>query len=227
MALTQRLSDVARRFLQSSGTAAPEKPVPDSETGTVRFALPSPFGGQPWISVVMNVSTRHGRYGDRTRVRAQLSTLFPVWQKAAGPLSPPRLESPAGKLVNKLPQRVRDQARRTLSHVSGKKLNTWIDVHSSTLPLNGGAAELASEVVRRLGLVPAEPQEHQTANPNPNLQHWQGRFIRPGGGVAQLNVLHASDLPLPAPLKEGRFNMAASVLTTVEPAENGGEGSGV
>ena len=115
-----------------------------------------------------------------------------------------------------MPKRVREGARWALSRVSARKFRTRIDLHGSNIPLHAGAQALASEVARRLGLASSQSTPHVIQQGGPHLQHWHGRFAQPDGDMAQLTVLHASDLPVRTGRNTQYINLAATILSTFE-----------
>lgn len=224
MALTRQLQNAVRGLWRRERTLSPDTNRPGQERSSVRFSLPSPFTDKPWFTLAMGVSSYHGPHGDRTRLQAHMETYIPIPHRLPSKHTGPAALT-AGRrgdaLLNRLPLRVRERAEQALSRMDSRKISTSIDVHSSNMPLHGGAQALASEVARRLGLVPAESHSNEPDSDEPNVQHWHGRFVQPDGGVSQLSVLHASDLPLRSGRNGQRINMAATVLSTVESGNSG------
>jgi len=193
---------------------------PEQESSSVRISLPNPFNDKPWFTLAMGVTSHHGPHGDRARLQAHLETHIPILHRLPNVRPGHEALMDGGRdnaLINRLPRRVRKRAEQALAHIDSRRISTRIDLHSSNMPLHGGAQALASEVVRRLGLVPAQSDLRQSGDDGPNVQHWNGRFVQPGGGVSQLTVLHASDLPLRSGRNGRHLNLAATVLSTVEP----------
>lgn len=220
MSVTRQLHNAVRALWRRERPTVNTSTLrPEHESGSVRFSLPSPFTDRPWFTLAMGVTSHHGPHGDRTRLQAHLETYLPVvhrWRNARSDWAALTVGGRGQALIERLPGRVRERAEQALSRLDTRKLSTRIEVHSSNMPLHGGAEALASELARRLGLVHAENNHLQPGADEANVQHWHGNFLRPDGGVSQLTVLHASDLPLRSGRNGQRINMAATVLNTVE-----------
>jgi len=88
-------------------------------------------------------------------------------------------------------------------------VQTWMEVHLSTAPLERGAQALLPNVagLARLGITP------QTGPDSPPLQSWQGRM---GDESAQVSLLRLDDGQLPASLRQSlgvrSLQLAAAVV---------------
>ncbi len=216
-ALKYRLSRLAGRGeALSPGTSQPSNAV-------VGLHLPNPYGGRPWLSATVALtSTPHGQ-GDTLRLRAHLDGCVRIPRGIGAAVLPEGANKPrtliargqsvaAGAVrgvVDRLP------AER-LAPLTGRRWRSWIDVQVSTSPLDRGADALVPERLRALcgaGLP-------RVARGEPRIGLWSGPAGGAAGGKASLVLLQLDEDDLPKAGRRGDgqgFNLNASVAQVVEP----------
>ncbi|MES1923902.1 hypothetical protein [Salinisphaera sp. T31B1] len=192
---------------------------------SVRLRLPSPYGGAPWLTATVALTTRPHGQGETLRLRAHLD----------GCLRLPREQgfhhrlSTATDRRRSLVHQGRDVAahlvRRVVDRLPAERLEplasrrwrSWLDIQLSTSPLDAGADALMPERLRGMyggGLPRAGTGE-------PRIGVWSGPAGGPAGGVAQLALLQLDERDFGARGREqGRsgFNLNASIAQLVEPS---------
>ncbi len=92
-----------------------------------------------------------------------------------------------------------------------RDLNTWVEVQSSTAPLDAGAKALLPTQLARLGI---EPKNDQA------VQAWAGELRGAKPGFAQMTLLQLDQRHLPANLKNAfadkPFQLSAAVVNVIE-----------
>lgn len=189
----------------------------------IALQLPNPYGGQPWLSATLALSSTPRGQGGALRLRAHVdSRLRLTPQDGAPALSAVPDDSAsllmrgrrqAARLVRGVLERV--PAER-LAPLSQRRWRSWVDVQVSTAPLDRGADALVPERLRALwgaGLPRSGPGE-------PRVGVWSGPAGGPLGGKASLVWLQvdADDLRRDtAPKGDSGFNLNASIAQLVEP----------
>ncbi|ERJ20533.1 hypothetical protein SSPSH_000643 [Salinisphaera shabanensis E1L3A] len=213
-----RIRRRVRRLIEPNAVAAAPRDT------TVQLRLPSPYGGAPWLTATVAISSTPRGQGEMLRLRAHVD--------GAMRLPPPgaereRLALDAGSrqglirhgrnaaavvarnVIERLPA-------QPLEQLAARRWRTWLDVQLSTAPLDGGAQALMPEPLRGIygdGLP-------RSATGEPRIGVWSGPAGGSAGGIAQLALLQLDERDLGRSRRPGErsaFNLNASVAQVVEP----------
>lgn len=210
--------------------------APRARDARVQLRLPSPYGGQPWVTATVALSSVPHGQGETWRLRAHVDGCLRLPAHAgqrrglphdAGRRSLVRAGRDAAAsmvrgVVDRLP------AER-LAPLTARRWRSWMDVQLSTAPLDAGADALMPKALREVyggGLPRLGPGE-------PRVGVWSGPAGGLAGGIASLALLQLdeSDLRVGASgeRESPRFNLNASIAQLVEPAgdfDSGDSGAG-
>lgn len=198
----------------------------------LQLQLPNPYGGRPWLSATLAVSSVPRGYGQLLRLRAHLD----------GRLSTPRrafdgatLAHEAGDERGWLGQGRRAAASvvrgvierlpaERVAQLGARRWRSWLDVQISTAPLDGGADALMPRALREIygdGLPRLGPNQ-------PRVGIWAGPAGGPNGGIARLAMLQVDEDDVSGATRDPhdeRFNLSLSLAQVVEPVIAGGDES--
>lgn len=207
MRLVRKLKNTVQmaRSGRKAGGAGLAAPEPGRTRITLR--LPSPWDERPWLTLQLGYQRRPAARGEYTRLTTHLETRIPRLQRESGEPTQPATQC--------LGAPDRGTARLPggfLPRLASQRLETDFDLLTSTLPLNGGALELAGQAMRKFGV-----SLQETGGDAPGIRHWHQRYARPDGGRSRLSVVYGSHLPAGLGAGRARFNFAATVFSTLYP----------
>lgn len=190
----------------------------------LQLKLPNPYGGQPWLSATLAVSSVPRGYGRLLHLRAHLD----------GRLSMPQRAFDRASLAHDVPDN-RDwigQGRRAAASVvrgvierlpaervarlGARRWRSWLDVQVSTAPLDGGADALMPRALREIyagGLPRLGPNQ-------PRVGVWSGPAGGPNGGIARLAMIQIDEDDVSGATRDPddeRFNLSLSIAQVIEP----------
>jgi len=223
---------IRQRVRRLAGSGDLVKPSARPRDSRVQLQLPNPYGGRPWLTATVALSSVPHGHGETLRLRAHLDGCMQL----PGVGGPSRTALPASRglrrslvaygrstaasLVRGVVERL--PAER-LQPLTARRWRSWVDVQLSTSPLDAGADALMPEPLRRMydgGLPRAGAGE-------PRIGVWSGPAGGPAGGVAQLALLQLDERDLGGDRQKAGsgFNLNASIAQVMEPAA-GDDGTG-
>jgi hypothetical protein len=192
---------------------------------TVQLRLPSPYGGAPWLTATVAISSTPRGYGETLRLRAHLDGALRLPPPGSARERAALEADTRGGLVRHGRHAAAALARgvidrlpaEPLESLAARRMRSWLDVQLSTSPLDGGAADLMPEPLRRIygGTLP------RAGTGEPRIGVWSGPAGGPAGGVASLALLQLDERDLGRERKPGErsgFNLNASLAQVVEPS---------
>ncbi|GAB3671956.1 hypothetical protein [Salinisphaera aquimarina] len=190
----------------------------------VQLRVPNPYGGAPWLTATVALTTTPHGQGETLRLRAHIDGCMSLpgsqtvherldqGSRDRRSLVRHGRDAAAGlvrRVVDRLP------AER-LAPLTSQRWRSWLDVQLSTSPLDGGADALMPERLRGIygGGLP------QAGTGEPRIGVWSGPAGGPAGGVAQLVMLQLDERDFGSQARAaGRsgFNLNASIAQIFEP----------
>lgn len=190
---------------------------------TIQLRVPSPYGGRPWLTATVALSTTPHGHGETVRVRAHMDGALRLPPSGTTRERLAFEENSGRGLVRHGRDMAAAFARGVVERVPGRQLEliasrrwrSWIDIQMSTSPLDGGADALMPERLRGIyggGLPRAGTGE-------PRIGVWSGPAGGPAGGIAQLAMLQLDERDIGRDRHEAGsgFNFNASIAQVVEP----------
>ncbi len=195
----------------------------------LQFRLPNPYGGKPWITATLALSSTPATQGDTVRIRAHIDSCFQAPAASADRLALAHDSGPeTGRRRRALARHGRilatNAARRGLEYVprpvmrrlAEQRHRRWLDMQISTAPLDAGAAALMPAALKeRYG--DALPRLIQGA---PRVGVWSGPAGGALGGMARLAMVQFDDSDL-APgtdkPRDERFSLNLTIGELIEP----------
>ncbi len=191
--------------------------VKAGQDGELRLEAVLPgLDGQPFVSLQARLGSEHSDDGETTHLQARIETRF-----SALSAGPSRSDTTATALPGPNRSRALGVYQRSLGHplvqralapLAHLRLSQWVDVQTTTRPLDRGAGSLLPERLAEVGAV-----RHRDGPP---LQGWVAELPGPTGGLAQVLTLALDKQDLPEPLRDrlGRqpFHLAATLVQTAE-----------
>lgn len=151
--------------------------------------------------------------GERLRLRAhfKLSLRRRSLPPPASPLPLPALPFRVGKWIER---RMASTLMQTLAApLLDRELNTWVEMQTSTAPLDAGARALLPTQLARLGI---EPKNDQA------VQAWAGELRGAKPGFAQMTLLQLDQRHIPPNLQrvfaDRPFQLSAAIVNVIEDA---------
>ncbi|MDA3919613.1 MAG: hypothetical protein PF501_02850 [Salinisphaera sp.] len=190
--------------------------------------LPNPYGGRPWLSATLAVSSVPRGYGQLLRLSAHVDGCMTLPENAADRAALAHDQRDRPSLVGQ-GSRVAVMAMRQLierlpsermSRLGRRRWRSWLDLQVSTAPLDGGAQALMPRALRALyadGLSRLAPGQ-------PRVGVWSGPAGGPGGGIARLAMIQIDEDDIRRGQRGGdsdRFNLNMSLAQLVEPVVPG------
>lgn len=214
---------IRRRVRRLAG--ADEQAATPRDTA-VQLRVPSPYGGAPWLTATVALSSTPRGQGETVRLRAHFDGALRLPRPGSSSDRRPALEAGdqrgltrygrnvAAALARRVVERLPAQQ---LESLAARRWRSWLDVQLSTSPLDGGAEALMPEPLRGIygGGLP------RSGTGEPRVGVWSGPAGGPAGGVAQLALLQLDerDLGRDRPGNDlPRFNLNASIAQVVEPS---------
>lgn len=214
------------RRLAGSGELMSSSPQP--RASSVQLQLPNPYGGRPWLTAMVALSSVPHGHGETLRLRAHLDGCMrmPLDHRSVYTALPARRglrqslvaygRSVAASVVRGIVDRL---PAEQLQPLTTRRWRSWLDVQLSTSPLDAGADALMPEPLRRMydgGLPRAGAGE-------PRIGVWSGPADGPAGGVAQLALLQLDERDVGRDRHQAGsgFNLNASIAQVIEPAAGG------
>lgn len=190
----------------------------------VLLRLPNPYGGEPWMTATVALSTIPHGQGETLRLRAHIDGCLRLPSATESHERLGMRQSERRSLVRhgrdaaaSLVRRVVDRLpAERLEPLASRRWRSWLDVQLSTSPLDAGAEALMPERLRGIyggGLPRAGTGE-------PRIGVWNGPAGGAAGGVAQLVLLQLDERDFGRARREaGRsgFNLNASIAQVIEP----------
>lgn len=195
----------------------------------LQFRLPNPYGGKPWVTATLALSSTPATQGDTVRVRAHIDSCFyaPAASADRTALAHDSGKDSGGRrraLARHGKTLAANAARRGLEYVprpimrrlAEQRHQRWLDMQISTAPLDAGAAALMPAALKeRYG--DALPRLIQGA---PRVGVWSGPAGGALGGVARLAMVQFDDSDL-APgtdkPRDERFSLNLTIGELIEP----------
>lgn len=158
-----------------------------------------------WLAFDCAITTREDADGEhlrlRSHLRADFSRLLPQTRASArARLSAPaepgtrgralqQLSDRAGRLVGRVLDTALDTAvaRRMLAPLAGQRVESWMDLHGSTAPLDSNTDDMLPRGLARIGVMPDRD--------GPPVQSWAAPTPR---GMAQITTLQIDERHLMA-----------------------------
>ena len=193
---------------------------------TVQLRVPNPYGGKPWLTATVALSSTPRGYGETVRLRAHFDGALKMPTPGS---AREKLAFEAGERSGGLVQFGRNTAAalargvvarvpaRQLESLAARRWRSWLDVQLSTAPLDRGADALMPEPLRGIygGGLP------RAGSGEPRIGVWSGPAGGPAGGVASLAMLQLDERDLGRDRNENGgsgFNLSASMAQVVEPS---------
>ncbi|MES1929442.1 hypothetical protein SADO_09297 [Salinisphaera dokdonensis CL-ES53] len=197
---------------------------------TIQFRVPNPYGGRPWLTATVALSSTPHGYGETVRVRAHMDGALKLPVPGAERERLAHDRDGGGGLVRYGRDAAAALARgvverlpaRHLESIAARRWRSWVDIQMSTSPLDGGADALMPEPLRGMyggGLPRAGTGE-------PRIGVWSGPAGGPAGGVAQLAMLQLDERDIGRDRQKSGtgFNLNASIAQVMEPTLPYGDG---
>lgn len=192
----------------------------------VQLRVPSPYGGAPWLTATVALSSTPRGQGETLRLRAHFDGALRLPRPGSSSDTRPALEAGdqrgltrygrniAAALARRVIERLPAQQ---MENLAAQRWRSWLDVQLSTSPLDGGAEALMPEPLRGIygGGLP------RSGTGEPRIGMWSGPAGGPAGGIAQLGLLQLDERDLGrarAGNDHPRFNLNASIAQVVEPS---------
>ena len=201
----------------------------------LRFTLPNPYGGTPWMTATLAISSTPATQGDTVRIRGHIDSCFhspeqPGDRDALAHETPPA--SGSGRALGRLGKRLAARAakrglkvvpRPLMQRLAEQRRQRWLDMQISTAPLDAGAAALMPAALKaRYG--DSLPRLVQGA---PRVGVWSGPAGGPAGGMARLAMVQFDDSDLAGRQdadKDDRFSLNLTIGELIEPVVHGRRG---
>lgn len=163
----------------------------------------------------MQVQLNSEPHGEGERVRLSAHVRMSLRAAAALPKRPPGRPPLPARVGHWIERRLGSRLMQTLAApFIGRDFNTWIEVQTSTMPLDEGSRALLPERLQALGI---DPRSDRT------VESWAGALPGPRPGFAALTLLKFDKAQLPRELQETLgeepFQLTAAVVNVVEEAE--------
>lgn len=206
-----------RRLARPSGTYPAREARPRNTH--LQLRLPSPYGGKPWVTATLALSSVPRGYGETLRLRVYIDGCIDRTPRGALPHAPanPRSLGECGRRA------AAALARGAVEHwpgppLEGQRWRSWLDIQFSSAPLDAGADALLPEPLRRIypGAAGA-----RAGLGEPRVGVWAGPAGGPAGGIARLAVLQLDERDLGRKRRANTapgFNLNASLAQLIEPA---------
>jgi len=197
---------------------------------SLSLRLPNPYGGRPWLTATLAVSSVPRGYGELMRLRAHLDGCLSMPAQALdrAALAHDQMgrrsllglgRSAAASLVRGAVERL---PAEHIARLGARRWRSWLDIQFSTAPLDGGADALMPKALRDMygdGLPRLGPNQ-------PRVGVWAGPAGGPNGGVARLAMIQIDEEDVRAGERVAdaeRFNLSMSIAQLVEPVVPGGD----
>ncbi len=182
----------------------------NGESLSLSAEIPGRTGPLWQMRLEMNSEPEAG--GERLRLRAH----FKLSLRKALP-SPDNTQTSSGlpaRVGQWIEQRLESPLMQTLAApLLGRDLNTWVEMQTSTAPLDAGAQALLPTQLARLGLSPKNDQA---------VQAWAGELRGAKPGFAQMTLLQLDQRHIPPNLQQvfadRPFQLSAAVVNVIEEA---------
>lgn len=204
----------------------------------LRFTLPNPYGGAPWVTATLAISSTPATQGDTVRIRGHIDSCFhspehpgdrdALAHETATPA--PARGRALGRLGKRLAARAAKRGldyvpRPLMQRLAEQRRQRWLDMQISTAPLDAGAAALMPAALKeRYG--DSLPRLVQGA---PRVGVWSGPAGGPAGGMARLAMVQFDDSDLAGGRdadKDDRFSLNLTIGELIEPViHRGRDGS--
>lgn len=191
---------------------------------SLRFKLPNPYGGQPWLTATLAVSSVPRGYGESLRVRAHLDGCLSMPHRAMDREALAHDAHSNRSLVGQGRRAAASLVRAAIerlpadrvAQLGARRWRSWLDVQISTAPLDGGSDALMPRQLREIyagGLPRLGPNQ-------PRVGVWSGPAGGPNGGIARLAMVQIDEDDVRSGSREPdaeRFNLSMSIAQLVEP----------
>lgn len=194
----------------------------------IQLQLPNPYGGRPWLSATLAVSSVPRGDGELLRLRVHVDGCMSVPARAADRDALAHDDSVRRSLVDQgrratasLVRRVMEQLpAERIAQIGARRWRSWVDVHVSTAPLDGGAKVLMPDALRKI----YADQLPRMGPGQPRVGVWSGPAGGPSGGIARLAMVQIDENDVPVADRAGtskRFNLNMSLAQLIEPVVPG------
>lgn len=214
-AITRRLGRRAARADAGSRAGA------RARDARLQLSLPNPYGGAPWVTATLALSSVPRGQGETLRLRAHVDGCLQGAGRSCGTRVLPDAADRAPSLLHRGRGVAAALARGVLVRMPSRRLpdhrwRGWLDVQVSTAPLDAGADALMPEPLRRIyqGGLP------RAGRGEPRIGVWAGPAGGAAGGIARLAVLQLDERDLGRTRSthgSAGFNLSISLAQVVEP----------
>ncbi|RJS92888.1 hypothetical protein [Salinisphaera sp. Q1T1-3] len=195
---------------------------------SLELRLPNPYGGKPWVTATLALSSAPAARGETVRIRAHVDSCFhaPATPGDRAALGHEAADSGLRAGLTRYGRELAAGATRRvveyvpaglLQRLSEQRRRGWLDMQISTAPLDAGAAALMPAALRaRYG-----DELPQSVVGAPRVGVWAGPAGGPLGGMARLAMVQFDDGDLDPTARRApgeRFSLNLTIGELIEPA---------